>query len=60
MLMVRMVEGTVSDRALMDDVSLPKGMRGRALDVNVSLGECGLMCEHFMVEARLKVAVNVD
>ena len=50
----RMVEGRVSDGALIDDVLLPKQMCGRLLDVYVCNWEGGGMSDHFLVEASLK------
>ena len=52
---VTMVEGMVSDRALMHYVLLPKQMRRRLLDVHVRTGEGGGMSDYFLVEARLQV-----
>ena len=40
---LRMAEGRVVDRALMDYVLLPKRMLGRVLDVTVWRGEGGVM-----------------
>ena len=51
---LRMAEGVVVDRALVDYVLLPKRMLGRLLDVNVWRGEGGGMSDHFLVEGRLK------
>ena len=48
---MRMVEGRVVDRALMDYVLLPKRMRGRLSDVTVCRAEGGGMSDHFLVEA---------
>ena len=48
---VRMVEGRVSNRELMDNVLLSKLMHGRLL-VNVCTGESGGMFDHFLVEAK--------
>ena len=42
------------DRALMDHVLLPKRMLERLLDVKVWRGG-GVMSDHFLVEARLKL-----
>ena len=52
---LRMGEGRVVDRALMDYVLLPKRMLGRLLDVKVWRGEGGGMSDHFLVEARLRL-----
>ena len=51
---LRMVEGKVVDKALMDYVLLPRRMLGRLLDVKVWRGEEGRLSDHFLVEARLK------
>ena len=51
---VRMAEGRLVDRALMDNVLLPKRMLGRLLDVNVLRVEGVGMSYNFLVEARLK------
>ena len=45
---LRMAEGRVVDRALMDYVLLPKRMLGRLLDVNVWRGEGGGMSTIFV------------
>ena len=52
---LRMAEGRVVDRALMDYVLLPKRMLGRLLDVKLRKGEGGGMSDHFLVDARLKL-----
>ena len=52
---LRMAEGRVVDRALMNYVLLPKQMLGRLLDVKVWRGEGRGMSDHFLVEARLKL-----
>ena len=44
---LRMAEGSVVDRALMNYVLLPKRMLGRLLDVNVWRGEGARMSDHF-------------
>ena len=44
---VRMAEGRVVDRALMDFVLIQKRMYGRFLDVKVCRGEGGGMSDHF-------------
>ena len=51
---LRMAEGRVVDRALMDYVLLPERMLGRLIDVKVFRGEGGGMSDHFLVDARLK------
>ena len=53
---LRMAEGVLVDRALMDYVLLAKRMLGRLLDVKVWIGEGGGMPDDFLVEARLKLA----
>ena len=52
--MLRMAEGRVVDRTLMDYVLLPKRMLGRLLEVKVCRGEGGIS-DHFLVESRLKL-----
>ena len=53
---LRMVEGSLVDKALMDYVLLPRRMLGRLLDVKVWRGEGGGgLSDHFLVEARLKL-----
>ena len=52
---LRMAEGRVVDRALMDYVLSPNSMLGRLLDVDVWRGGGGRMSDHFLVEARLKL-----
>ena len=52
---LRISEGRLVDRALMDYVLLPKRMLGRLLDVKVWRREGGGMSDHFLVEARLKL-----
>ena len=52
---LRMAEGMVLDKALMDYVLLPRLMLGKLLDVKVWRGEGGGMSNHFLVEARLKL-----
>ena len=51
---VRMAEGRVVDKALMDYVLLPRRMFGKLLDVKVWTVERG-DCRPFLVEARLKL-----
>ena len=46
---LRMAEGWMIDRALMDYVLLPKPMFGRLLDVKVWRGEGRGMSDHFLV-----------
>ena len=48
---LRMTEGRVVDKALMDYVLLPRRMLGRSLDVKVWRGEGGGLSDHFLVEA---------
>ena len=52
---LRMAEGNMLDRALINHVLLPRRMLGRLLDVKVWRGEGGGMSNHFLEEARLKV-----
>ena len=55
---LRMAEGRVVDKALMDWVLLPRRMLGRLLDVKAWRGEAvgeGGLCDHFLVEAQLKL-----
>ena len=52
---LRLVEGRVVDKALMNYVLLPRRMLRRLLDVKVWRGEGGGMSDHFLVEARLKL-----
>ena len=52
---LRMAEGRVVDKALIDYVLLPRRMLGRLLDVKVWRGERGGLSDHFLVEARLKL-----
>ena len=52
---LRMVEGRVVEKALMDYMLLPRRMLGRLLDVTVWRGEGGGLSDHFLVEARLKL-----
>ena len=52
---LRMAEGRVVDKALMDYVLLPRRMLGRLLDVKVWRGEDEGMSDHFLVEGRLKL-----
>ena len=47
---LRMAEGRVVDKALMDYVLLPRRMLGRLLDVNVLRGEWGGLSDHFSAE----------
>ena len=51
---LRMAEGRVVDKELMDYVWLRRLMLGRLLDVKVWRGEGGGLSDHFLVEARLK------
>ena len=51
----KMAKGRVVDKALMDYVLLLRRMLGRLLDVKVQRGEGGLLSDHFLVEARLKL-----
>ena len=57
---LRMTEGRVVERALMDYVLLPKRMLLRLLDVIVWRGEGGGMSDHFFVEARRKSAESSE
>ena len=52
---LRMAEGRVVDKALIYYMLLPRRMLGRLLDVKVWRAEGGGMCDHFLVEARLKL-----
>ena len=52
---LRLAEGRVIYKALMDYVLLPRRMLGRLLDVKVWRGEGGGFSDHFWVEARLKL-----
>ena len=52
---LRMAEGRVIDKVLMDYVLLPRRMLGRLLDVKVWRGEGGGLSDHFLVEALLKL-----
>ena len=52
---LRMAEGRMVDRALMDYVLLPKRMLVRVLDVTVWRGEGGVMSDHRLVEPLLKL-----
>ena len=55
--LLRMAEGRVIDRALIDYVLLPKQIIGRLLDVKMWGEEGGGgMSDHFLVEAQLKLA----
>ena len=51
---LRMAEGRVVDKALMDYMLLPRRMLGRLLDVKV-WREGGRLSDHFLMEARLKL-----
>ena len=51
---LRMAEGRVVDKALMDYVLFPRRLLGRLLDVKVWRGEGEGLSDHFLVEARLK------
>ena len=51
---LRMAEGRVLDKALMDYLLLPRRMLGRLLDVKVWRGEGGGLSDHFLVGVRLK------
>ena len=57
---LRMAEGRVVDRALMDYVLLPKRMLGKLLDVNAWREEGGGMSRYFLVKARLKLGVDEE
>ena len=50
---LRIAEGRVVDKALMDHVLLPRRMLGRLVDVKLCRGERGGLSDHFLVETRL-------
>ena len=52
---LRMMEGRVGDKALMDYVLISRRMLGRLLDVKVWRGEGGDCLTIFLAEARLKL-----
>ncbi len=52
---VRVDNGRMVERAVMDYVLIERGMVGRLLDVHVFRGEAGGMSDHFLVEGRLRV-----
>jgi len=52
---VRVSNGRVIDRALMDYVIVSRSMRMRLLDVHVLRGEACGMSDHYLVEGRVKV-----
>ena len=52
---LRIAEGRVVERALMDYVLLPKRMLGRLLDVNEWRGEGRGLSDFFLLEAQLKL-----
>ena len=52
---LRMAEGRVVDKALMDYVLLPRRMLGRLLDMRVWRREGGGLSDYFLLEARLKL-----
>ena len=53
---IRVNDGRIVDRALMDYVIVNKSARGRLLDVHVLRGAAGGMSDHFLVEGRVKVS----
>ena len=53
---IRVNDGRMVDRALMDYVIVNKSARGRLLDVHVLRGAAGGMSDHFLVEGRVKVS----
>ena len=53
---MRVVEGVMVDRALMDYVLVTRKVVGRLKDVHVFRGEAAGMSDHFLVEAKLEVA----
>ena len=52
---VRVIEGRVVERALMDYVLVKRNMFGRVIDVVVYRGEANGVSDHFLVEAKLRV-----
>ena len=53
---IRVANGRVIERALMDYVSITKRMVGRLKDVHVFRGVAAGMSDHFLVEAKLVVS----
>ena len=53
---VRVNDGQLVDRAMMDYVLMKKKMIGRVLDVHVFRGEGTGMSDHFMVKTSVRVA----
>ena len=53
---IRVVNGRVIERALMDYVLITKRMVGRLKDVHVFRGVVAGMLDHFLVEAKVVVA----
>ena len=53
---IRVANGRVIERALMDYVLITKRMVGRLKDVHVFRGVAAGMSDHFLVEARVVVA----
>ena len=52
---VRVANGRIIERALMDYVLVHKSVSERMLDVNVLRGESGGISDHYLVEGRLRV-----
>ena len=53
---IRINDGRMVDRALMDYVIVNKNARGMLLDVHVLRGAAGGMSDNFLVEGRVKVS----
>ena len=53
------MHGGVAARALINYVIILKDLRGRLLDVNVLEG-CGGMCDHYLVEGRIRVTGDLS
>ena len=53
---IRVANGRVTERALMDYMLITKRMIGRVLDVHVYRGMAAGMSDHFLVEAKVVVA----
>lgn len=51
---VRVSNGRMTDRAVMDYVLISRRVSGRLLDVHVLRGEAGGMSDHFLVEGRIR------
>ena len=56
LIMFRVANGSVIERALMDYVLITKRMVGRLKDVHVFRGVAAGMSDHFLVEAKVVVA----